>query len=139
MTNAQKWISAFLGLFLVLFLLVRITKKEEPALAPERGQMPGQTSQAAGKAGGLSLVESSGCVSCHGEKLQGTRIAPPLANLKEHWTRDGLINYLRNPESYGGDKRFDEYRQKYKNVIMPSFNNIDVKDLGKMAEYLLTR
>ena len=25
----------------------------------------------------------------------------------------------------------------YTNVIMPSYNNIDVKDLGKIAEYLL--
>jgi hypothetical protein len=29
MTNAQKWVAAFLGLFLVLFLLGRLTRKEE--------------------------------------------------------------------------------------------------------------
>ena len=29
MTNAQKWIAAFLGLFLVLFMLQRLTQDEE--------------------------------------------------------------------------------------------------------------
>jgi cytochrome c553 len=139
MTNAQKWIGAFLGLFLLLFLIGRMTKKEEPVMPQAKGEVQNGTNQAAGESDGPSLLKSNGCVSCHGANLQGTNIAPELANLKEHWTHDGLINYLRNPESYGGDKRFDAYRQKYKNVMMPSFNNLDVKDLGKMAEYLLTR
>ena len=66
-------------------------------------------------------------------------MAPALINIKQHWTRDGLINYLRNPSSYSGDARFDEYRTKYKNIMMPSYGNLDVKDLGKMVEYLLTK
>jgi hypothetical protein len=33
--------------------------------------------------------------------------------------------------------RFKDYKAKYPNVIMPSYNNVDVKDLGKIAEYLL--
>ncbi len=139
MTNAQKWIAAFLGLFLLLFLLGRLTRKEEESMPPMMGQMSNQSAQVSGDADGKTLTQQVGCISCHGEDLQGTQIAPALANLKEHWTRDALINYLRNPSSYSGDKRFEQYRAQYKNVVMPSFNNLDVKMLGKLADYLMTR
>jgi hypothetical protein len=33
--------------------------------------------------------------------------------------------------------RFKEYEKKYPNMVMPSFNNINVQELGKIAEYLL--
>ncbi len=137
MTNAQKWVAAFLGLFLVLFLLGRLTRKEEEPQIPQTiGEQPTQVS---GEGDGLTMINQIGCTSCHGDNLQGSKLAPQLVNLKQFWTRDALINYLRNPQSYSRDVRFDDYRSKYKNVIMPSYGNIDVKELGKIAEYLLTR
>ena len=140
MTNAQKWIAAFLGLFIILFLLERVTQKSEEQTMPQMmGQMSNQTEQVSSNSDGKTLTQQVGCISCHGEDLNGTQIAPALVNIKEHWTRDALINYLRNPSSYSGDKRFDEYRAKYKNVMMPSFNNLDVKVLGKLADFLMTR
>ena len=138
MTNAQKWVAAFLGLFLVLFILGRVTKKEEPV--PETKYNSGnQNTEQSGDVDGLTLIQQNGCITCHGQSLDGTKMAPALVNIKEHWSRDALINYLRNPSAYSGDKRFDEYREKYKNIMMPSYGNLDVKDLGKMAEYLLTK
>ncbi|MFA7227562.1 MAG: cytochrome c [Melioribacteraceae bacterium] len=136
MTNAQKWVALFLGLFLILFLLGRLTMKEEEQMPPMMGE---QSTQQSADIDGLTLIKQTGCISCHGDDLQGTKLAPALANLKQFWSRDALINYLRNPQSYSRDVRFDEYREKYRNVIMPSYGNIDVKELGKMAEYLLTR
>ncbi len=140
MTNAQKWLAAFLVIFVVLFLLGRSTKKEEE---PANSQMPQgivqESQQTNENTDGKTLVGQLGCISCHGENLEGTQLAPSLALVKSHWTRDNLINYLRNPSSYKSDKRFEEYRTKYPNVIMPSFNNIDVKKLGKIADYLLSR
>lgn len=137
MTNAQKWVAAFLGLFLVLFLVGRLTSKEEvPQMPQTMGEQPTQVSS---DVDGLTMINQIGCTSCHGDNLQGSKLAPQLVNLKQFWTRDALINYLRNPQSYSRDVRFDEYRSKYKNVIMPSYGNIDVKELGKIAEYLLTR
>lgn len=136
MTNAQKWVSAFLVLFLLLFILGRVTKKEE--VMPVMKNNENYTPQA-GEKDGLTLIQQNGCITCHGGDLNGTQMAPALVNIKQHWTRDGLINYLRNPSSYSGDARFDEYRAKYKNIMMPSYGNLDVKDLGKISEYLLTR
>lgn len=136
MTNAQKWVAAFLGLFLILFLLGRMTRKEEPSIPNTMGE---QTSQTASDTDGQTLVIQLGCITCHGDNLQGTQRGPALADIKTNWTRDGLINYLRNPSSFSSGKRFDDFREKYKSVIMPSFGNRDVKELGKIAEYLLTK
>ncbi len=137
MTNAQKWLAAFLGLFLILFILGRVTQEEEPAPAAKPNSS--QNSRQTGDVDASTLIQQNGCTTCHGQDLNGTQMAPALANIKEHWTRDALINYLRNPSSYGGGQRFDEYREKYKNIMMPSYGNIDVKDLGKIAEYLLAK
>lgn len=139
MTNAQKWVAAFLSLFLILFLLGRITRKEVQTMPSTMGQMGQQTTQTSSAADGQTLTKQLGCINCHGENLQGTQTAPALANISKNWTRDGLINYLRNPSSYSGGSRFDEFREKYKNTIMPSFENRDVKELGRIAEFLLTR
>jgi hypothetical protein len=78
-------------------------------------------------------------VNCHGVNLAGTPLAPPLRNLTEHWGRDNLISYLRNPTSFMDSDRFKEFRKKYPGQIMPSYNNKDVKELGKIADYLLTK
>jgi cytochrome c553 len=136
MTNAQKWVAAFLVLFLLLFVLGRVTKKEEVMPVMKNNA---NYSEQSGEKDGLTLIQQNGCITCHGGDLNGTQMAPALVNIKQHWTRDGLINYLRNPSSYSGDARFDEYRAKYKNIMMPSYGNLDVKDLGKISEYLLTR
>jgi mono/diheme cytochrome c family protein len=136
MTNAQKWVVTFLGVFILLFIVGRITKKEDATIP----QMPGQTAQqqTAAAADGFTLLKQNGCTSCHGAELNGSTIAPALVNIKQFYSRDKLINYLRNPSSYSGDVRFEDYRSKY-NSVMPSFNNIDIKDLGKIADYLLTK
>jgi mono/diheme cytochrome c family protein len=84
----------------------------------------------------LSLINRMNCVSCHGVDLKGTKLGPSLYSAKEYWSRDNLINYLRNPSSYSGDDRFEAYKKEY-NSIMPSFSNHDVKDLGVVADYLL--
>ncbi|MCX7874859.1 MAG: cytochrome c [Melioribacteraceae bacterium] len=138
MTNAQKWIAITLGVFLLLLVLGRLT--EENSNEEEISQMMSQQiEQSSQELDGLTLIKQTGCISCHGAELQGTKMAPALQNLKEYWTRDNLINYLRNPSSFSSDKRFTEYNEKYKNIMMPSYNNIDVKNLGKMVDYLLTK
>jgi len=138
MTKAQKWVAAFLALFLVLFILGRITKKDD-VVPVMKENYNGENSSQAGELDGLSLIQQKGCITCHGADLNGTQMAPALVEIGKHWNRDGLINYLRNPSAYSGDNRFDEYRKKYKNIMMPSYGNLDVKDLGKISEYLLTK
>ncbi len=139
MTKPQIWVAAFLLLFIILFMLGRLTKKEEPVKDfSGMGSMMGEQSTA--ELTGDKLVQSFGCVNCHGTDLAGTNMAPSLKGIKQYWTsRDNLINYLRNPNSFMDSDRFKAYREKYPGGIMPSYGNKDVKDLGKIADYLLSQ
>lgn len=143
MTKAQIWVASFLGLFIILFFLQRLTTE-----TPSGAGHPMGMEQSAGGGGpeagssetdAKALIERGGCMSCHGADLNGTKMAPALTNLGGYYDRDKLINYLRNPNSFMDEGRFRAYKEQYKNIIMPSYNNYDVKDLGKMADYLLAR
>ncbi len=134
MTNAQKWVAAFLALFVVLFLIQKATEDDE--IYDDFDFYGGEEVQSSPDDGALSIINRMNCVSCHGVDLKGTNLGPSLYKVKEYWSRDNLINYLRNPVSYSGDERFEAYKKEY-NSIMPSYSNYDVKDLGKVADYLL--
>jgi cytochrome c2 len=139
MTKPQIWVAAFLLLFIVLFMIGRLTKEEEEMKdfsGMDNNPMGEQTTT---ELTGDKLIQSFGCNSCHGGDLAGTNMGPSLKGLKEFWSnRENLINYLRNPNSFMDKDRFKEYKAKYPNGIMPSYGNKDVKDLGKIADYLLT-
>ena len=141
MTKPQIWVAAFLVIFLILFFLSKVTDQSElhnkGSLNPQ--EMMGQSQQSGKPLSPQEMVSSLGCVNCHGSDLTGTKMAPSLMQVKDNWTRQELINYLRNPQSYMSSNRFQEYRKKYPGVIMPAFNNIDIKDLGKIADYLLSK
>lgn len=139
MTKPQIWVAAFLFLFIVLFLIQKATKTHEPE--KDFSQMGTSMMQQESNENltGAELMSSFGCLNCHGTNLEGSAMGPALANLKQYWSRDNLINYLRNPNSFMSQKRFQEYREKYPNMIMPAYGNKDVKDLGKIADYLLSR
>ncbi len=133
MTNAQKWVAAFLFLFVVLFALSRFTNTFEPE--PENLNYNYQAE--ATEPDGLTLITNAGCLSCHGENFEGTNLGPALVKLDQYWSRDDLINYLRSPSDFASGDRFRDYKKKFNKVVMPSYKQIDVKDLGKMVDYLL--
>ncbi|GIK21696.1 MAG: cytochrome c [Ignavibacteriota bacterium] len=140
MTKPQIWITALLLLFIILLLLGRVTSKEESH--PDFSSMNNQnlSEQNTGELTGEKLFQSFGCVTCHGNDLTGSKSGPSLKGIKQYWSsRDNLINYLRNPNSYMDSDRFKDYKEKYPGTIMPPYNNKDVKDLGKIADFLLTQ
>ena len=137
MTNAQKWVAAFLLVFVILFVLNSITSKEESEITPTNYSESDNSTSAKGEPDGMALMKSIGCTSCHGADLAGTKMAPSLKNISDNWNRNNLINYLRNPKSYESDTRFENYKSMYPNIVMPSYGNIDVKELGKITDYLL--
>jgi len=140
MTKPQIWVAAFLLLFIVLFMIGRLTKEEETMKDFSRMNNSPMGQQSNEELSGEKLVMSFGCVNCHGGNLAGSNMAPSLKGLKQFWSsRDDLINYLRNPNSFMDSDRFKGYRAKYPNGIMPSYGNKDIKDLGKIADYLLTQ
>ena len=139
MTKTQIWVAIFLLLFVILFFLQRLTKKEEmrhpfPENHPSQVQEEKQSSEPEG----ALLMQSFGCNTCHGNDYNGTATAPALINLSQYYDRDNLINYLRNPNSFMDSDRFKAFKEKYRSV-MPPYNNKDIKDLGKIADYLLSK
>jgi cytochrome c553 len=140
MTKTQIWVSAFLGVFIILFGIAKLTEKNESKPTGMNSSKTEGTNTPAEEKSPVTLMQINGCTSCHGADLSGSPMAPALTNVKEHWdNRKELITYLRNPSSYKGSKYIDEYKQQYKSVIMPSYGHLDVKDLGKIADYLMNR
>lgn len=137
MTKTQIWVAGFLAVFIALLLIGRFFKEDAPVRL--EGTSQGQElTQADKELDGAALVKSSGCTGCHGPELSGTNLAPALKNIKDNYSRDKLISYLRNPSSFMDSDRFKEFRAKY-STVMPAYNNLDIKDLGKMADYLITK
>lgn len=137
MTKPQIWVTITLLLFLGLFMLARLTKEEQVHQDfSTSGNMP-VTEEPLSELTGSELMNTFGCLNCHGANLQGTAMGPELTGLSEFWNRDNLINYLRNPNSFMSSERFKEYKKQFPNMMMPSYGNKDVKDLGKIADYLL--
>ena len=136
MTKPQIWVAMVLVLFVLLLVLELNTNRSDE----QKKVMPNQQTQMSESARPSTadqLVASLGCTGCHGADLSGTRMAPDLHTVSKYWSRDKLINYLRNPSSYMDSGRFKNYKAQYPNVMMPSFSNIDVRELGKIADYLL--
>ncbi|MFH1195209.1 MAG: cytochrome c [bacterium] len=137
MTNAQKWVAAFLVIFVLLFVLNSLTSKDDSEIDQTNYSDSGNNTNADDEMDGMAVMRSIGCTSCHGSDLAGTKMAPSLKEISDHWNRNTLINYLRNPNSYNSDPRFENYKLMYPNIVMPAYGNVDVKQLGKMADYLL--
>jgi mono/diheme cytochrome c family protein len=139
MTKPQIWVAAFLAAFILLFILQKATKKEE---APRNlsNQMNNQMmEESTTDLTATQLIANFGCTNCHGGDLGGTNLAPALKNLSQYWGKETLLNYLRNPNNFMDEARFQEYKQKYPNQIMPPYGNKNIKDLGKIVDYLLAR
>lgn len=141
MTNVQKWIFAVLVLFIALFVLAKLTENDESGFV-EENEYYEESAQQEDQSGDVSEIQNlltvNSCYNCHGTDLKGTTLGPSLYTASEYWNRSGLINYLRNPSSYSGNERFESYKEEYNHIVMPSYENVNVKDLGRMADYILS-
>ena len=139
MTKPQIWVAAFLAAFILLFILQKATKKEEAPRDLSSQMNNPMSEENVTELSGQQLISNFGCTNCHGSDLAGTKMAPALINLSQYWGKESLLNYLRNPNDFMDQPRFKEYREKYPSQLMPSYGNKDIKDLGKIVDYLLTR
>ena len=140
MTKPQIWVAAFLAAFILLFILQKATKKEEAPTRDLSSQMNNQMMEEnTTELTATQLIANFGCTNCHGGDLAGTNLAPALKNLSQYWGKESLLNYLRNPNDFMNDERFKAYRKKYPSQIMPPYGNKNIKDLGKIVDYLLAR
>jgi mono/diheme cytochrome c family protein len=139
MTKPQIWVAAFLAAFILLFILQKATKKEEAPRDFSSQMNNPMMEESTTELTAAQLISNFGCTNCHGNDLAGTNLAPALKNLTQYWGKENLLNYLRNPNDFMNQKRFLEYKEKYRGQIMPSYGNKDIKDLGKIVDYLLSQ
>jgi len=141
MTKPQIWVAAFLVVFILLFMLQKLTQEEEQSrdLSSSMNSQMMEENTTGSDLTAEQLISNFGCTNCHGGDLQGTQIAPALSNLSKYWGKESLLNYLRNPNDFMNQERFKRYKEKYPNQIMPPYGNKNIKDLGKIVDYLLTQ
>ena len=87
MTKPQIWIATFLALFILLFLLSRLTKNEDSSPTTSVDSPVPQTNMSSGNLSGKELMSKLSCTTCHGNDLNGTKMGPPLHSVAENWSR----------------------------------------------------
>lgn len=80
-----------------------------------------------------------GCVTCHGMDAHGTNMAPDLRGKAQHWTREKLVEYLKNPPEYiRKDDRLREQKKSY-SLNMPLYGILRVEELQNLADHVLAK
>lgn len=143
MTNAQKWVTAFLVLFILLLVLSKMTNREENEEETETVEavIADNHESGANKSSDIyvsDLLANNRCFTCHGNDLNGTGMGPSLANVSDNWEKVNLVSYFQNPKAFLSNPRMAILKDKY-NSIMPAQERMTLEELEALAEYLLTR
>lgn len=79
-----------------------------------------------------------GCITCHGKDGQGTPMAPTLHGKGTLWTRETLVEYLKNPTEYiRKDARLKEQKKQYSQT-MPVYGMLPPAELEVLADHVLS-
>ena len=105
MTNAQKWVTAFLVLFILLLVLSKMTDRQESETDMTDSEMAateynGSEQEQSSEIYVGDLLANNRCFTCHGSDLNGTGMGPSLANVSENWKKVNLISYFQNPKAF---------------------------------------
>jgi mono/diheme cytochrome c family protein len=87
---------------------------------------------------GEALFAAQRCIHCHGPGGAGTVTAPPLTDARRNFDTTRLVSYLRDPgTAIKNDSRLLARQSRY-GALMPSFRQLDAKDLHAIAAYVLS-
>ncbi|MEN8191389.1 MAG: cytochrome c [Bacteroidota bacterium] len=137
MTNAQKWVSIFLLLFVILLVLSKLTKRDETQQYDEIDETNySQTEPELPNEIEILLTENQ-CKNCHGKNLEGSDSGPSLHRVSQKWSSDDLFKYLQDPKSFNDNPRISEYKGKYR-FSMPPAEKLSEEKLNILVNYLLT-
>ncbi len=135
MTNAQKWVSIFLFLFVALLVLSKLTSKNDDETSNNIDEYNPTETKSMSDA--EILISKNKCMDCHGPNLEGTASAPSLQKVSEKWKRVELLKYLKNPRSFSDDPRIAKFKGKYR-LSMPSVDNLNDEELNILVNHLLS-
>lgn len=97
----------------------------------------GEKSKAPAASSGAALFKSQGCVTCHAADGTGTSFGPTLLGKKQHWTRENLVVYLKDPVAYAAkDPRLHEQSKRF-TLPMLRFDKLPEEELSALADHVL--
>jgi cytochrome c553 len=89
-------------------------------------------------ASGAEIYRLQNCANCHGEAREGTRLGPPLADLRAHWSAARLAEYFLDPRPViEQDARLVELDRSFGSSDMGRYDNLDLEQRTHLAEWLL--
>ena len=135
MTNAQKWVSIFLFLFVALLVLSKLTSRSNDETNSNIDEY--NSTQTEPKNDAEVLLSNNKCLTCHGPNLEGSASAPSLQKVSEEWKREELLKYLKNPRSFSDDPRISRFKGKYR-LSMPSVDKLNNEELNILVNHLLS-
>jgi mono/diheme cytochrome c family protein len=141
MTNAQKWVTAVLVIFILLLVLSKMTKREDSETEYEDTYAPEKVETDAKPSSGIyvgDLLANNRCFTCHGNDLNGTGMGPSLANVGDNWNKADLVSYFKNPKAFFNNPRMAKLKGNFK-TDMPAQEKMTQEELEALAEHLLTR
>ena len=90
-----------------------------------------------GSAKGAELYRNQACSTCHGTEGTGTPFGPTLHGKKGHWTRETLVEYLKDPQAYAAkDARLAVQAKKF-SLPMQRYDKLPPDALAALAEFVL--
>lgn len=134
MTNAQKWVSIFLVLFVILLALSKLTSRNEDETNNSSDKYNSTQTEQMSQA--EILISNNKCMDCHGSKLDGSNSGPSLMKVGQNWTKEDLISFLKNPRAFSDDSRIEQYKGKYRKS-MPAVDKMNDNDLNILADHLM--
>lgn len=137
MTNAQKWVSVFLVLFVLLLALSKLTESEEQTSDSYYNEEIVSSSEPK-ELNVENLLANNKCYVCHGRDLNGSGMGPSLANLSANWKADNLVSYLENPKAFLNNPRMAVLKDKF-GTEMPAVKGLSSEELKALAEYLIAK
>jgi len=100
---------------------------------PDRTAMSGS-----GSLPGREVFLEHGCAQCHGPDGHGSRTAPALDGLDQHWTPAALEAFLLDPRgSAASSPRLQALDERYLGA-MPPVGGLSRDDLDALLAYLLS-
>lgn len=135
MTNAQKWVSIFLFLFVALLVLSKLTSRNDDETNNNIDEYNPTQTKSMNDAD--MLLSNNKCLQCHGPNLEGTASAPSLQKVSDKWKREELLKYLKNPRTFSDDPRISKFKGKFR-LSMPAVDKLSDEELNILVNHLLS-
>jgi mono/diheme cytochrome c family protein len=93
--------------------------------------------EAKGAPDGARLFREQACVTCHGDRGQGTMLGPALTNAHAVWTREMLVEYLNDPQAFAQrDERLAKQGKAFFQP-MPAYKALKSEERAAVSDFVL--